>query len=84
MGIQDVIRWFLPREDHFYDFLERHYPYLYLIDDRTGLLIETDSWKWLEKRAGAGKSWEDLYCTRNRVTTDLVARLRALYRRHFP
>jgi uncharacterized protein Yka (UPF0111/DUF47 family) len=23
MGIQDVIRWFLPREDHFYDFLER-------------------------------------------------------------
>lgn len=23
MGVQDVIRWFLPREDHFYDFLER-------------------------------------------------------------
>lgn len=23
MGIQDVIRFFLPREDHFYDFLER-------------------------------------------------------------
>lgn len=23
MGIQDVIRWFLPREDHFYDYLER-------------------------------------------------------------
>lgn len=23
MGIQDVIRWFLPREDHFYGFLER-------------------------------------------------------------
>jgi len=23
MGIQDVIRWLLPREDHFYDFLER-------------------------------------------------------------
>lgn len=23
MGIQDVIRWFLPREHHFYDFLER-------------------------------------------------------------
>lgn len=23
MGIQDVIRWFLPREDHFYEFLER-------------------------------------------------------------
>lgn len=23
MGLQDVIRWFLPREDHFYDFLER-------------------------------------------------------------
>lgn len=23
MGIQDVIRWFMPREDHFYDFLER-------------------------------------------------------------
>ena len=22
MGIQDVIRFFLPREDHFYDFLE--------------------------------------------------------------
>src|SRR6476659_3411824 len=23
MGIQDAIRWLLPREDHFYDFLER-------------------------------------------------------------
>ena len=23
MGIQDVIRWFMPREDHFYGFLER-------------------------------------------------------------
>ncbi len=23
MGIQDVVRWFLPREDHFYDFLEK-------------------------------------------------------------
>lgn len=23
MGIQDVIRWFLPKEDHFYDFLEQ-------------------------------------------------------------
>jgi predicted phosphate transport protein (TIGR00153 family) len=23
MGLQDVIRWFLPREDHFYDFLEQ-------------------------------------------------------------
>lgn len=23
MGIQNVIRWFLPREDHFYDYLER-------------------------------------------------------------
>ena len=23
MGIQDVIRWFLPREEHFYDFLEK-------------------------------------------------------------
>src|SRR6476619_525545 len=23
MGIQDVIRWFLPREDHFYEFLEK-------------------------------------------------------------
>lgn len=23
MGVQDVIRWFLPQEDHFYDFLER-------------------------------------------------------------
>lgn len=23
MGIQNVIRWFLPREDHFYDFLEK-------------------------------------------------------------
>ena len=23
MGIQDVIRWFLPRDDHFYDYLER-------------------------------------------------------------
>jgi predicted phosphate transport protein (TIGR00153 family) len=23
LGVQDVIRWFLPREDHFYDFLER-------------------------------------------------------------
>ncbi|MBX3197191.1 MAG: DUF47 family protein [Labilithrix sp.] len=23
MGIQDVIRWFLPREDHFYEFLEQ-------------------------------------------------------------
>ncbi len=23
MGIQNVIRWFLPREDHFYDFLEQ-------------------------------------------------------------
>lgn len=67
-----------------YDFLERRYPYLYLIDDRTHSLIETGSWKWLEKRAGAGKGWEDLYCTRNRVTTGLGARLRALYRRHLP
>jgi uncharacterized protein Yka (UPF0111/DUF47 family) len=23
MGIQDVVRWFLPREDHFYDYLEK-------------------------------------------------------------
>src|SRR5258705_484511 len=23
MGIQDVVRWFLPREEHFYDFLEK-------------------------------------------------------------
>jgi uncharacterized protein Yka (UPF0111/DUF47 family) len=23
MGVQEIIRWFLPREDHFYDFLER-------------------------------------------------------------
>ena len=23
MGIQDAIRWLLPREDHFYDFLEQ-------------------------------------------------------------
>jgi hypothetical protein len=23
MGLQDVVRWFLPKEDHFYDFVER-------------------------------------------------------------
>jgi hypothetical protein len=23
MGIQDIIRWLLPREEHFYEFLER-------------------------------------------------------------
>ena len=29
MGIQDVIRWLLPREDHFYDFLERQARFAY-------------------------------------------------------
>ena len=24
MGLQDVVRWFVPREDHFFVFLERH------------------------------------------------------------
>src|SRR4051812_9554718 len=23
MGLQDLVRWFLPKEEHFYDFLER-------------------------------------------------------------